>query len=180
MGLILTLALLLSCAAPRPGSSSVQLDDLFVRLHSTGSPDEARTIELAILQYWSTSGRPDVDAMMVSGIEMAYSGDMDGALAAFDRVISLSPRFAEAYNQRALVRVMREEYGPAVVDLKQTLAIEPRHFGAWAGLGRIMMMFGRDHEALRCFDAALEINPDLDVIRDEADHLREKLAGIPI
>lgn len=179
--MMLTLALLLACSAPRSMAPSTgQLDDLFVRLRSTASDAEAHNIELTILHVWAVSGRPEVDALMLRGLEMAHTGDLDGALVTFDRVVRVVPGFAEAYNQRAQVHVMRDEYAEAILDIQQVLALEPRHFGALSGLGRILMMYGEDQAALRCFDAALAINPHLDSVHNLADSLREQLAGMPI
>ncbi len=176
----LILALLVGCTASRSVTSRADLDGLFVRLRTTANADEARRIELAILHAWTSSGRADVDALMLRGAEMAHTGDLDGALETYNRIVELAPNFAEAYDQRALIHAMRDEYGKAVTDIERVLVIEPRHFGALAGLGRILMLYGQDKAALRAFEAALAINPHLDDVRDEADRLRATLAGQPI
>lgn len=180
--LILTMALLLllACSAPRAIQSNAQLDDLFVRLRTTASAAEAHNIELTILHAWANSGRPDVDELMLHGMQMARSGDLDEALELLDRVVTIAPNFAEGYNQRALVHAMRDEYADAVIDIRRVLALEPRHFGALAGLGRILVLYDCDQAALVVFEAALAVNPYLDAVREEAVRLREKLAGIPV
>jgi hypothetical protein len=75
---------------------------------------------------------------------------------------------------------MRAEFPEAVEDIYRVLAIEPRHFGALAGLGRILLHYDREEEALLAFDAALAVNPHLGAVRQEADRLRDKLLGVPI
>lgn len=178
--LMMILALLLACSSPHAVESKADLDNLFVKLRTTASADEAHSIELAIMHVWAHSGRPEVDAMMARGMEMVHTGDLDGALQAFDAVVRQAPTFAEGYNQRALVHAMRDEYLEAVEDIQRVLTIEPRHFGALAGLGRILLLYDRDEAALHAFEAALAINPHLDAVREQVDHLQEKLAGVPI
>jgi len=170
----------LGCTALDNGRSATDLDDLFIRLRFAATGDEARGIELAIMRLWASSGRPEVDLLMLRGMEMAHGGDLDGALSTFDHVVDLAPSFAEGYNQRALVHAMRDEYAEALTDLRQVLLIEPRQFSALAGLGRIFLLYDRQEAALRAFEAALELDPHLDAIRDEAERLRDQLAGEPI
>jgi tetratricopeptide (TPR) repeat protein len=177
----LILASLLGCATPAgEEASSDQLDSLFSRLRTTDNADEAHHIEMAILRVWVHSGKSDVDALLLRGLEMVNAGEVDGALRVFDRIIRLAPNFAEAYNQRAQIHVLREEYPEAIADIEHVLALEPRHFGALTGLGHIFELFGRDRMALQCFDEALAINPYLDDVREQADILRQKLRGTPI
>lgn len=178
--LMMTVAVLLACSAPQNLQFSSQLDDLFVRLRTTASAAEAHDIELAILHVWAQSGQPEVDALMYHGVEMARTGELDGAMKIFDRVVDIDPDFAEAYNQRALVHAMRDEYSEAIEDIRRVLALEPRHFGALAGLGRILLLYDCDEAALVAFEAALAVNPYLDQVREQAGRLRNKLAGIPI
>ena len=180
IALVTLLLPLLGCAAIDDGPSATDLDDLFNRLRFAASGDEARGLELAIMHRWASSGRQEVDVLMLRGMEMAQAGDLDGALSTFDQVVTMAPSFAEGYNQRALVHAMREEYAETLTDLRQVLVIEPRHFSALAGLGRVLLLYDRQQAALRAFEAALAIDPHLDAIRDEAERLRDQLAGEPI
>ncbi len=180
LSLLMCLALLLACSAPRGGQPHSELDDLFMRLRATASVDEAHHIELAIMHEWANSGKPEVDVLMLHGIEMAHTGELDGALQILDRVVQLAPAFAEGYNQRALIHAMRDEYGEALDDIQRVLVIEPRHFSALAGLGHILLLYDRDEAALHAFEAALAINPYLDAVRDEVMRLRDRLSGQPV
>lgn len=180
IALLILMLVLPGCATPDAGGSESRLDELFARLRLAASGSEAEAIELAILQQWAASGRPEIDLLMSRGIEMAHSGDLDGALLTFDRVVKMAPDFAEGFNQRALVHAMRDEYGLALTDLRQVLLIEPRHFAALAGMGRIFLLYDRQQAALDAFEAALEIDPHLDAIREQAEQLRDQLAGEPI
>jgi tetratricopeptide (TPR) repeat protein len=181
LAMIVTLGGSVSCAS-HPGGypRSAGLDDLFHRLRTAQNPQEAQMIEVAIRHVWANSGSPSVNAMIVQAAEAAHAGRYDEALSTLDRVVQIAPNFAEGWNLRATVHYLEDDYGEAIVDIERVLAIEPRHFGALAGLGRIMLEMEDKKAALWAFDHALSINPYLDDVREEAAGLREELAGLPI
>lgn len=182
IGLVLMLGANMSCSSDPVvrGDRSASLDALFVRLQTTQDDDEAHLIEVTIRHVWAQSGRQAVDTLMKRAADAVHAGRTDDALAALDQVVTAAPDFVEGWNLRATVHYLRDEYGEALVDLERVLALEPRHFGALAGLGRIMLELEDKKAALRAFDAALAINPHLADIRKQSNDLREQLAGIPI
>ena len=60
-------------------------------------------------------------------------------------------------------------------DIKRTLALEPRHFGAVSGMGLIFMERGDKDGALRAFEQVLRINPHDPGARSRVDELRSEL-----
>ena len=101
----------------------------------------------------------------------------DGAerLAALDDVVDQFPEFAEAYNQRAIVRYGRGQYSKAAADCEAVLRLNPVHFGAASGLGQCHLRMKKPTAALRAFVHALEINPTLANLRAAVAELRAKL-----
>lgn len=59
--------------------------------------------------------------------------------------------------------------------MEHTLALEPRHFGAIAGLGLNLEALGEKQEAIDAYREALAVNPHLQRIRDRLDHLVKEL-----
>jgi hypothetical protein len=55
--------------------------------------------------------------------------------------------------------------------------LEPRHFGALSGLGRILSEIGEEQRALEVFDSVLAIHPYLEDIERAADRLRRETGG---
>ena len=53
----------------------------------------------------------------------------------------------------------RGNHGQSVADIKETLILEPRHFGALSGLGLIFMSSGNFEAALDAFSRVLQISP---------------------
>ena len=62
-------------------------------------------------------------------------------------------------------------------DIRETLRYEPRHYGAWAGLGRILEQSGDTARALDAYRRALAINPQTDGLRQQVRTLATKVSG---
>lgn len=101
----------------------------------------------------------------------------DGAerLAALDDVARRFPEFAEAFNQRAILRFGRGQYPAAAADCEAVLRLNPVHFGAASGLGQCHLRMGKPKAALRAFLHALDINPTLLNLREAVEELKSRL-----
>ncbi|MGY8959428.1 MAG: hypothetical protein ACKVKG_07835, partial [Alphaproteobacteria bacterium] len=60
-------------------------------------------------------------------------------------------------------------------DVQRTLALEPRHFGALAGLGMIYDALKQKKAALKAFQAALDVNPHMEEIKERAASIARSL-----
>jgi tetratricopeptide (TPR) repeat protein len=102
---------------------------------------------------------------------------MDVALKLLDSLVKLRPDYVEAWNRRATIYYLRNDYLHSIQDIQQVLAREPRHFGALAGLGMIMQDIGDDKRALEAFRKALAVNPYLEKVPEMVKSLAEKVEG---
>jgi tetratricopeptide (TPR) repeat protein len=89
-------------------------------------------------------------------------GDLNGALADFDRALYLNPHYAEAYNNRGAVRHARGEIGRALVDFDRALDLNPRYAEAYNNRGAARHARGDLAGAITDFDRALEFTPNCD------------------
>ena len=64
-----------------------------------------------------------------------------------------------------------------MADIAQTLARDPRHLGALAGMGMILEDAGLREDALRAYERALAIAPQWRPIGEAAARLKAALAG---
>ena len=91
--------------------------------------------------------------------------------------IKLRPDYTEAWNRRATLYYVKNDYARSLADIQQVLIREPRHFGALAGLGMIMQDIGDEKRALDAFRAALAVNPYLEKVPELVKTLTEKVEG---
>ncbi len=161
-------------AAAAAGQTDPRLDGLFERLRSTANPTEAQAAEILIWKIWSESGDPATDSLMQLGEAAMEGGNLPGALSLFDAVTARSPDFAEGWNKRATILYMMDAPERALDDVTRVLSLEPRHFGALAGLGLIDMKLHHDDAAITAFEQALKINPNMPEVKAHLEALRTK------
>ncbi len=151
------------------------LDALFDRLNTLDHRAEGERVTNRIWRLWREIDDPKLAAAMEQGI-VALRSDRHGAAERhFSAVIEAEPGYAEAWNKRATVRYLRERYTAAAADIGRALALEPRHFGALAGLGLVYMELEQYRAAIESFERALELNPWLDGTRRNIAIARERL-----
>ncbi|MBT8435359.1 MAG: tetratricopeptide repeat protein, partial [Gammaproteobacteria bacterium] len=86
------------------------------------------------------------------------------------------PDFSEGWNRRATVRFYQRDYDGSLEDIEQTLKLEPRHFGAFWGLGMILGSKQDFERAIIAFERLLEIKPNSDDARPRIELLKQELA----
>ena len=67
-------------------------------------------------------------------------------------IINQFPNFSEAYNKRATIFFMMGDYNSSMIDIKNTLALEPRHFGALDGMARILTYYKKYNDAIEVYN----------------------------
>ena len=153
------------------------LDDLFSRLASAKDEAEAKGIANLIERRWSRSGSDTADLLLTRASDAIQAKEFPLAIELLDRVIALQPDWAEAWNRRATAFFLLEDTASAMADLRQVLTREPRHFGAWAGLGHIYNAGGDKARALEAYRKALAINPKMESLRSLVERLAPEIDG---
>jgi tetratricopeptide (TPR) repeat protein len=153
------------------------LDFLFEALKVAPDADSAKHIENRIWALWLASGS-DTANLLMTRVKTAIDGkELELAVTLLDSIIELRPDYIEAWNRRATIRYMQKDYARSMADIRQVLALEPRHFGAIFGLGMILQEFGDDKRALDAFRRAVQVHPHLQKIPDLIKSLTEKVEG---
>ena len=171
--IIAVLILLVYSLASPADQNDPALDRLFERLTITTSEEEASNITREIWQRWTANDDPTVSQLMQTGIRALNYSTYRRALQSFDRVIEMAPEFAEGWNKRATLYYHIKEYRRSIDDIKETLRLEPRHFGAWSGLGLVSIAQENYSGALAAFKKALSINPHIANIRRYVQKLED-------
>lgn len=143
------------------------LDALFTQLKKTQDPRRAFLIQQEIWRLWMYSDEEDLNILMRQGADALSERDFELAMESFDAFVQLAPTRAEGWNKRATVYFIMGDFKRSIEDVKHTLALEPRHFGALSGLGLIYEAIGEMASALKAFRAALAVNPHLSDIKEK-------------
>jgi tetratricopeptide (TPR) repeat protein len=166
---------------PRSGGDTAALskadllDKLFADLKTAESRAAAKDIENSIWELWMESGDQQVDKLMGYSVAAMNARAFQVAVDFLDAIVKMKPDFAEGWNKRATVYWLLDDYGKSIADIEQTLALEPRHFGALSGLGMIMRSLGEKRKALTAFKQALEVDPNLEDLKDSVKTLEDEL-----
>lgn len=145
----------------RSAAQSAALDALFARLSAAPDADAARLVTDEIWIIWT---QPDDPALAARVAEIITGGGFSGPVSQLPLIDTLTedyPEYSEGWNLRATAHFLRGDYDNALLDIDQTLKLEPRHFGALAGRALIFESQGKHEEALDAIRAALDIHPFL-------------------
>ncbi len=162
---------------PEHGDPTYSLDTLFSALKIAPDATSAKAIENRIWETWVESGSDTCDLLMTRVKDAIEEKDYDLAIRLLNSIIAIRPGYVEAWNQRATVYYLKDDYPRAIADIAEVLAREPRQFGALAGLGMMLQDIGDDKDALEAYRKALAIDPHLENIPDAVKTLTEKVEG---
>ncbi|KAA2241237.1 tetratricopeptide repeat protein [Salinarimonas soli] len=156
------------------------LESLFERLSAAKDEGEAQGIATLIERRWSRSGSDTADLLMSRAGEAFRDKEYGLAIELLDRVLTLRPAWAEAWHRRATAFYLLDDPVRAMSDLQQAIAREPRHFGALAGLGHILMANDDKKRALEAYRRAFAIHPHMEKLKDLIDRLKPDVDGVDL
>jgi Tfp pilus assembly protein PilF len=148
------LKLILTAPAPPVVAGALPSD----RLAPLFSEDE-------IWALWTAHDDPALEARMQRAISAIARRRFSEAETLLDALVREAPDWAEAWNKRATLYYLTRRDAESLEDIRRTLALEPRHFGAICGFAQICLRCGEKAAAASAFNAALQINPHLDSVR---------------
>jgi tetratricopeptide (TPR) repeat protein len=166
--------------APHPSRTAQReqmLETLFKRLAAASDPDEAKIVAAAIQHIWARSQSDTADLLMDRASAAMMARQYPLALELFNKIVALQPTWAEAWNKRATLRFLADDLDGSMADIKEVLKLEPRHFGALAGMGMILHKEGYDKGALAVFRKALAIYPQQPDMQTTVDKLALEVEG---
>ncbi len=175
---LLAIALPMAAAAPAqdaPAEPGADLDRLFEDLAQPGA-DQARIAD-RISALWSRSGSASADLLLRRGREALEDGDYEAAIEHLTALTDHAPDFAEGWSARATAYYAAGRVGESLSDLGRALELEPRHFGALAGLGFVMEDLGFERDALSAYRASAALNPGIEMVNDAIERLERALEG---
>jgi tetratricopeptide (TPR) repeat protein len=142
------------------------LRSLFKRLSHARGAQEALETEERIWLVWMA--HPNAAATRV--LDLA-SNDIaaqrhDIAETRLVRLLRVCPGYAEAWHKLGTLYYLLTRDAESMTCLHRALEIEPRHFGALAAAGEILLGEDEKEGAALAFHAALRLHPHFDTMRE--------------
>lgn len=176
-----TLQRLMDCPDPQARRAAVLALGLMGTMDSNKAlagrlrDDDRQVRQLANDALWSIWFRGDSAEHSAELQRVIALRDRAKALAGLDALIRKAPKFAEAYNQRAILYFRMNEFEKAIADCEKVLQFNPYHYGALSGMGQAQLNLRRPQAALKSFRKALQINPHLEGVQDTIRALENAL-----
>ena len=140
-----------------------ELNNLF-KLLKNSENTKAIEIENKIWKIWITHPSEDrrgyrLTELLAQGSLLINQRDLNKAYGLFSQIILEDPKWAEAWNKRATVLYLMKRYQSSLDDIKITLVLEPRHFGALSGQALNYIELEQYEKAIQSYKAAQKIYP---------------------
>ncbi|PSB06139.1 prenyltransferase, partial [filamentous cyanobacterium Phorm 46] len=108
----------------------------------------------------------EVEELYDQGRKFYYAGDLEGAIAAFEKALEIDPKFHDAWNnlvvtwnKRGNILKNLGRYTEAEAAYNKALEIDPKFHFAWNNLGCTLNDLGRNTEAMGAYKTALKFDP---------------------
>lgn len=163
-----------------PDAPQILSEDAQILLNRLGTltsdedAGEAARLAAEIQERWTHSGSAALDLLLRRGQDAIEAGEFARAVAHLTALVDHAPDFAEGWNQRATAFFLMGEFGAAISDVEQVLILEPRHFGALAGLGIMLQELGDEAGALRALRAARQVYPAEENVTGAIERLEQQ------
>ena len=144
-----------------------ELDKLFSQLKNSKNSSSAQIVEKKIWSIWLIHPSDDrrgfrLTELLIQGSRLMNTGELNKAYELFTKIIATEPDWSEAWNKRATVLYLLNQYQSSLDDIKTTLTLEPRHFGALSGQALNYIELKQYKKAIESYKAAQKIYPLLD------------------
>lgn len=176
-GSVTALSTVLVLCLASPGVAQARDEaDLLAELKSAEAAD-AKRIEAELVNLWSSSGSDSMDFLLKRGRDAIEVQNWPRAIEHLTALTDHAPEFAEGYYARALAYFRSEQFGPAMADLEQALALNPNHYAAIRGVGAILETLGDAERAFAAYEMVLALHPNDTEAQEGLERMRGQAEG---
>jgi len=155
-----------------------ELDKLFTQLKNTKNLSSAQIVENKIWEIWENHPSNDrrgyrLTELLDQGSLLINRGELNKAYEIFTQIIVVDPNWSEAWNKRALVLYLMNRYQSSLDDIRITLSLEPKHFGALSGQALNYIELKQYEKAIKSYKNAQKIYPVIDGAKKMIPQLQE-------
>lgn len=148
----------------RPQRPDVIADRALILLALERYEDAARDFALAVrLDPSDTESKVNLNDILDKLVRAAYyqaeAGEVDDAIANYDRVLEMHPRYADALAYRGVAYAKKDELDRAERDLLRAIKIDPKNLEAYRGLDAVLFRQKRLDEMISHWNRYLRRRP---------------------
>jgi tetratricopeptide (TPR) repeat protein len=121
--------------------------------------------DMALWAIWFRADTPDNNQTLQKVSQMIREERLEEAVALATRLIDRAPKFAEAYNQRAIAEYFLGRFKESADDCRLVLERNPYHTGALGGLAKCLTRLNRRAEAIEALRRLSKLQPYNDDLR---------------
>lgn len=127
---------------------------------TVNDPDQSLRGCKSMINPSAKGSRGSAAARLAEGLSLAWDGDLDGAIAAFDQAIALDPRNDLAYLNRGLAHQRNDEIERAIADLNLAIRYAPTRARNYYARGQLLAQHGEARRARADAERAVELDRD--------------------
>ena len=162
-----------------------ELNKLFSQLKNSKDLSSAQIVEKKIWEIWLIHPSDDrrgfrLTELLTQGSRLMNIGELNKAYNLFTQIIATEPDWSEAWNKRATVLYLMNQYQSSLDDIKITLALEPRHFGALSGQALNYIELNQYEKAIESYKNVQKIYPIMDGAKKMIPELQELIEDLAI
>ncbi|MGR8929511.1 MAG: tetratricopeptide repeat protein [Gammaproteobacteria bacterium] len=105
-------------------------------------------------------GTEQPEQFVEDGKILMENGDYDTARVQFRTALQIDPKFAEAYFGLAVIDEQKQDWGHMLGNLREAVALDPKHLAAQIKLGQIYLSGGQLEKAKEQAQIALQLSPE--------------------
>ena len=94
------------------------------------------------------------------GLKQANVGDLEKAIASWDKVLEFNPELAEVWHNRGSALGRMGKYAESVISFDRALEIEPNHYQAWNDRAHALYLMEKWQEAVDSWNKTISIMPN--------------------
>ncbi|NVD99508.1 tetratricopeptide repeat protein [Massilia sp. BJB1822] len=115
---------------------------------------------LTVLRTTASLAPEDAEAHNNLGNALQMAGQLDAAIASYQRALQLQPALGTAHSNLGAALYAARRYGEAEASYRRALAIDPTGLAVYLNLGNVLAAAGQMEAALANYEQALELRAD--------------------
>jgi tetratricopeptide (TPR) repeat protein/V8-like Glu-specific endopeptidase len=121
-----------------------------------------------------TQASPKADDYFLAANEKYDRGDYNGALSDYNRAITMNPKYAFAYNNRANLYLQQRELPKALTDYNRAIALRPNLALAYSNRGTVKTELKDYPGAMADYNRAISLDPKDDLAFNNRGFLKDE------